>query len=279
MRKGFWQVVVMLIPVVCCAAEDNITNAPAPPFLSEMTQRVQRQLSEMDRWARAAAQRISETELDSDLARDVLRSLLRYSGVVDCSSVTTNGIMLAVEPKQYQYCQGADISGQEQVVRLRETGKPVFSESFKTAEGLYAADLEWPVFRDAEWVGSVSVLICPVALLRDDIVPRAGAFSGEIWAMEPGGRILYDADQGEIGRNLFSDDLYEPYEALRELGRRIQRASAGFGEYSFMAQGSTNIVTKQAWWSSVGLHGTMWRLVATREKPAQDNTNQPAMSR
>jgi MFS family permease len=49
-------------------------------------------------------------------------------------------------PPTYKFA-GPDISGQEQVGRLWETGRPVLSSVFTTVEGFPAVDLERPVFQ------------------------------------------------------------------------------------------------------------------------------------
>ena len=84
--------------------------------------------------------------------------------------------------------------------------------------------------------------------------------------MQPDGLIFYDQDKMEIGRNLFTDQLYEPFEELRVLGSEISQKESGLGEYSFFSRGMNTVVMKEVKWSSVGLHGTQWRLILTKSK-------------
>ena len=46
--------------------------------------------------------------------------------------------------------------------------------------------------------------------------------------MQPDGLIFYDQDKMEIGRNLFTDQLYEPFEELRVLGSEISQKESGW---------------------------------------------------
>jgi len=82
--------------------------------------------------------------------------------------------------------------------------------------------------------------------------------------MQPDGLIFNDQDKMEIGRNLFTDQLYEPFEELRVLGSEISQKESGLGEYSFFSRGMNTVVMKEFKWSWVGLHGTQWRLILTK---------------
>jgi hypothetical protein len=53
-----------------------------------------------------------------------------------------------------------------------------------------------------------------------------------IWAMQENGRILYDVHKDEIGRDLFTNPLFKPYEQLLGLGKRIADEPTGFASMS-----------------------------------------------
>ncbi|NTU43867.1 MAG: hypothetical protein HGA78_12625 [Nitrospirales bacterium] len=84
--------------------------------------------------------------------------------------------------------------------------------------------------------------------------------------MDKDGRILYDPDADEIGRNLFSDPLYQPYHQLIDFGREVIRKSSGKGGYTFLGAGLTKPVKKEAHWATIGLFGTEWRMVVIHEQ-------------
>jgi len=183
--------------------------------------------------------------------------------VVDVTFVDQAGIMKWVEPGEYRNHEGADISDQDQVIRLRETKKPVMSDIFMAVEGFLAIDIEWPAFdRFGELIGSISLLIRP-ATLFSGIVDSIQCTDSDFWIMHPSGTIVYDPDVGEIGRNLFTDPLYAPFEALRILGRQMVASASGSGEYSFYALGSDQVILKKAIWTTLRAFDTDLKLIIT----------------
>ena len=236
-----------------------------PAELSAACTEVQAALDRLDGDLAAAASKLAGTGLDTPAAREVLRALAAaHPEVVDFSTVSATGIMLAVEPKEYRSAEGSDISGQEQVIRLHRTLRPVLSKSFLAVEGFTAVDLEWPVIAaDGSLAGSVSALLRTDTFIGDIVaeVP-AQPDVDKLWAMDTEGLILYDPDAEQVGTNLFLDPMYQPYTDLLALGREIARRPTGSGSYEFLAKGSTTPIVKDATWDSVGLHGTQWRIVA-----------------
>ncbi|HOT86923.1 MAG TPA: hypothetical protein PLE94_06305, partial [Thermotogota bacterium] len=85
----------------------------------------------------------------------------------------------------------------------------------------------------------------------------------DFWIMHPTGTIVYDPDTWEIGRNLFTDPVYEPFEELRTLGRQMTVKSSGNGAYSFFAVGSDHVVQKKALWRTVRAFDTELKLIIT----------------
>jgi hypothetical protein len=256
--------------------------AKAPVPLSRAGQALESEFARLDAGLRRAARSLGAAGLTGGEARAALAKLCSdFEDAVDCAAVDLAGRMVTVEPASYRQHEGADISGQVQVRRLWETGKPVLSGVFTAVEGFAAVDAEYPVSTpEGRRLGSVSVLFRPETLLGRIIPPLvqgpppSGAAREEggyqIWVMDAGGHILYDVDPPEIGQNLFTSPLYRPYPDLIELGRRIARLPAGEGVYAFPEDSPGRaVVTKQAHWLSVSLYGTPWRLVAVRVAPAR----------
>lgn len=238
-----------------------------PPILMELDMNITTVLDKMDENLSRSANELSKTDVQNADARKILRNLcISNPYVVDCATVDLNGIMRAIEPLQYRKFEGSNISDQEQIIRLRKTGKPVLSKVFKSIEGFDAVDLEYPVIsQEGKLIGSVSLLIRPESLFSGIVSPLQ--LQSDVWVMQKDGRILYDPDTEEIGRMLFDDPLYKPYPQLLTLGRRIAEERTGSGSYEFPAMGGLEEpVRKEADWSTVGLHGTEWRLVVTKVK-------------
>lgn len=257
-----------------CLSALAATTAPAqdhPGWTEQMVtlrQRVQAKLDHLDRSLARAAQGLAQSGLTGPAARRVLRELLQACPeAIDVAAVDSAGHMVTIEPAPYRHLEDSDISGQEQIARLRDSGRAVMSQVFPTVEKVDAVDLEHPVRgTDGRLLGSASLLFRPDTLLAAVVKDMAAGQTQtpEIWAMDLEGRIIYDQDPQELDRNLFSDPLYQGYPELVAMGRRIQAQPSGQGGYNFLAQGSEKVVSKHCLWDSAGLHGTWWRLVLTR---------------
>jgi hypothetical protein len=246
---------------------DLVFDAPElPPVLLELQGAIQAVLDRMDADLAAAAENLTTAGLTSSDTRAILNELCqRHAYVVDCATIDRNGTMLVAEPESYREFEGSDISQQEQIIRLRQTWQPVLSQTFHAVEGFDAVALQWPIFApDGKLSGSVSMLIRPGSLLATLITPEVQGFPIDVWVMQPDGLILYDPDVEEIGRNLFTDPLYQPFPELLALGAEIAADESGSGSYTFLGRGMSAPVEKSASWVTVGLHGTDWRVVATQ---------------
>ena len=77
--------------------------------------------------------------------------------------------------------------------------------------------------------------------------------------------IAYDEDASQIGKDLFKDPLYTSFPSLQTLVEKMVSVRSGHGSYDFQANESdTKVVTKDAYWTTAGLHGNEWRLVIAR---------------
>ncbi|MGE5543364.1 MAG: acyl-CoA thioester hydrolase/BAAT C-terminal domain-containing protein, partial [Bacillota bacterium] len=223
----------------------------------------------------AAAEELARTGLTGDETRRVLNRLAaRYPYVVDACTVDRNGKIVAVEPAAYYEYVGSDISQQEQVRRLWETGRPVISNIFTTVEGLTALALERPVFnRQKEMIGLVSLLIEPERFFSTFAVPELQGQQPEMMVMQRDGYILYDSDKSQIGRNVFTDPFYQDYSGLPGLTQRTVANKSGVGTY---APPHDKQVVKKSIWTTVGLHGTEWRLVLNFEADKKGDSSKTA---
>ena len=218
---------------------------------------------------RTAARALGPTAMTGTEARRVLRDLaLASPAVIDATAVSKDGVMLTVEPAEYASAEGADISDQEQVRRVRETQEPVMSGVFATVEGVNATDLEHPVFAPSgQFNGSASLLFRPTVLLTIAVQEALAGKSAEVFVMDTDGLMLYDRDAAEVGTYTFSDPMFANNSELLAVAERMAVEPEGTGSYTFAAEGSTTPVRKEVAWTSVGLHGTEWRVVAVNATP------------
>jgi hypothetical protein len=242
------------------------TKSDVPPILSKLQKQISSVLNKMDSDLSLASKKISKVGIQSSEAREILLKLCTSNPyTVDCATVDMNGKMLILEPEEYRKFEGSNISKQEQVIRIHKTKKPVLSSAFPAVEGFDAVDLEYPVFSHHDkMTGSVSMLIRPESFLSKIITPAVQGFPLDIWVMEKSGRILFDPDAEEIGRNLFNDPVYKPFKQLLLLGEMIAQERSGSGMYEFFGTGFKKSVTKKAHWTTVELYDTQWRIVVTQ---------------
>jgi len=250
------------------AATDGKPSEP-PLVLLRLQSLVQEELDLLDENVSIAAEELALTGLVGPEARNILNAVSsKNPSVITCSAVDLNGIMATVEPDAYRWAEGSNISDQKHVIEIQEAHRPVLSATFSAVEGFDAVVLEWPIFSpDGEMIGSINALFRPDLLLNSTAElwrQEIGDENVTAWAMATDGLILYDPDPEEVGRNLFTDPLYEPYAQLLALGERIASEEEGTGTYEFLGPCLVDPVVKSASWATAGLHGTKWRVVVVR---------------
>ena len=264
MKKIFVLLISMIMFVLFMAPAPAVCKTEAPPALADAKKNISMEFDRLDGELKQAASMLGTTGLTGDKARSILTKLCNdFDYTVDCAAVDLQGKMVIIEPAPFHQFEGKDISDQKQIKQILKTGKPVMSDVFRAVEGFPAVDVEYPVITpEGRRLGSVSVLFHPEKLLGKIIVPLLQGTPVDIWVMEKGGLILYDADKLQIGLNLFTSKLYQPYAGLISLGRRMAATPEGKGVYEFQSGSSKAIVKKYSFWKSVSLYGAEWRLVA-----------------
>ena len=240
--------------------------------LKNTKQSISSTLAEIDQELKATAKDLAVTDLKGDAARKILNDLRKFRPyVVNCAIMDTNGMNIAVEPAEYKKFEGMDRSDQPYVIKLLKAKKPAMSDVYKAAEGINAISIGYPIFSDkGELIGAVRMLIRYEVFLK----PLVENKPCKIWVMEKNGLLVYDRDPEQIGKNIFSDPMFKPFEDLISFSRTVALQNSGAGSYSFYADGLTDktLVEKIAAWDTVSLYGTEWRVVAmdigrTVEKP------------
>lgn len=231
-------------------------------LLSRLQSEIQTALHKLDSDLKHSARVLAGRDLEGDFARDILRGLYRGNPyIIDCETVSNSGIMLAVEPPAHRSSEGADISGQAHMIRLFKNHQPVLSGSFQSVEGPRAVVIHHPVFsKESKFSGSVSALFAPEYLLSTMIGPIAAYMPVSIFLMQTDGLFIYDVDAKQIGLNIFTDPLYQPFPELIALCRRMAAAREGSGGYRFYRKVGEAPIAKTVEWRTVLLHGTPWRL-------------------
>ena len=249
---------VMLAAVNAFAADIDVLM----PVLKIAKQTIDSTLSEIDIDLKAAAKELSSVDLKGEAARKILNGLRKFRPyVIDCSIVDANGIKITVEPAEYKQYEGADRSDLPSVISLLKTKKPGMSDVYHSAEGIHAISIGYPILTDkGELLGAVRILIRYEVFLKSLVEDKPC----KIWIMQKNGLIVYDTDPEEIGKNIFSDSMFKPFDDLVAFSKTVAMSNDGAGSYSFYADGQLDktLVQKIAAWDTSGLYGTEWRVIA-----------------
>ncbi|MGA2775394.1 MAG: cache domain-containing protein [Candidatus Omnitrophota bacterium] len=219
----------------------------------------------IDKDLSVAAKKLSNIDLKGKDARKILSELCKDRNyLVDCAIIDTTGKMVIVEPAEYGKYEGSDISKQAHIITLLQNKKPIFSDVFRSVEGIEVIDFDYPIFSDkGEFLGSVSMLVKQGALSGDIIMPLVKDMPCKAWVMQKDGLIIYDPDPNQIGRNIFIDTFFRPFKDLVSFSRTVAMAKNGAGSYDFYARGleDKTLVKKYAVWDTVSLYGMQWRII------------------
>ena len=174
--------------------------------------------------------------------------------------------MVTVAPEAYSKYEGSDISKQDPTIKFQVTKKPMLSQVFKAVEGFDAVVLMRPVVSEkGDFIGSVSALFKPETLLASVVEPAVKGSETEVTVIQLDGLAVYDSEGSDTGKNLFTDPIYQSYKELVSLGNKMVAQESGSGSYTFLNHAGGQAVEKQAFWVSVGLHNTMWRVESIAE--------------
>ena len=108
----------------------------------------------------------------------------------------------------------------------------------------------------------MSIVFDPATIVQATITPVLNGTSYVMFAIQLDGRVIYDHDPAQLGKILLSDPIYHDYPELVNLGRRMVAEKSGYGTYEFYKTHESNeVVKKEAYWTTIGIHDTEWRLV------------------
>lgn len=214
-------------------------------------------LAEIDQALLEASLALTETGIKGPEARSVLDDLAGLGPwVVDCITVDLNGTIIEVRPAEYQEVEGTSIKDQEHIERLLFTRRPVGLAYIKSVEGFRAMDFASPVFDErGRFIGAVTVLVNSTELFCAALSPYQPGGRAEIWVMTPDGTIIYDIDAEEIGRNTFSDPLFQQFQQLQEVATRVETDRSGQGTYEIFG------TTREVFWTTTDYQGKEIRLL------------------
>jgi len=235
-------------------------------FLLLLQADLQGKLNDLDEAVADSSYQLSAAGIKGEKARDILQNLTDSgSSFLEATTGSIEGKIEIVEPAAYRNYEGADISKSESTIRLMQTKSPDFSEVFRLVEGYNASIISYPVFSaSGQLIGAVGAIMEPEEVIGSIAVPLLSGTNYSVTVIQKDGLNLYDTDSSQIGKNLFEDPIYKPYPQLLALGRDVVAERSGMGSYVFLNKEHDGNVTKEICWTTVGLRGNEWRLVAIR---------------
>lgn len=247
-------------PAITMSAE------PAPPNVEKLALDLQSILLKLDQGLSEQIHALSGKAASEEAIRELLKAVAKNSPeALNAAFIDPKGILLYLEPEKFQDSEGADVSGQAHIIAMREKPRPILSSPFKAAEGFMALSLAHPLFNDkGEFRGEISLALDPQALVATVLKNNKVPPEYELWGIEEDGNTVVDPDLEEIGKNIFTDPLYDEHESLRELGKQMVSEPTGKGEYHFFATGTTDVIRKLTTWATISMHGKKWIMILVR---------------
>lgn len=256
---------VILVTAVAVLAAAGVFAAEITdlmPVLKQVKKGINATLLELDKDLKAAAKNLSALDLKGDDARKILNGLRKFRPYIVAGIITNaDGVNITIEPEEYRKYEESESKNMEHIISLLRGKKPSLSDVYTTTEDIDAVSMGYPIFSDkGELLGAVRILLRHEVFLK----PLADNKPCKVWIMQPNGLIIYDPDTEEIGKNIFTDPIYKPFEDLRSFSKTVALSNNGAGSYDFYAGGLVDkkLVKKVAVWDTVGLYGTEWRVVA-----------------
>ncbi len=239
-----------------------------PLILIQSEAAINAELLKLDRLLSNACQQLSTIGLTGSEAEKILNGLYTENSdiIVNVATADKNDILLAVQPSKYSNITGQDLRNQEQNIEMHKTMRPSLSNLTSLVEAFPGIVMVSPVFdTNRQLIGSLSIIFQPYQLIHP-IVKNSTKGVYTIYALQRNSTLIYDANSEEQGKNIFTDEAYEGYTELQTFIHRVLDTQSGYGTYSYYDDlaASRPLVSKEAYWTTIGIYNTDWRLVIAR---------------
>lgn len=114
-------------------------------------------------------------------------------------------------------------------------------------------------------IAGAGVAFYPDTLTAPEAEPAAIGTPYSAVVAQTGGRILYDPDPEEGGKEPFHESLYAEFPETLECARRYSGNGSGMHPARPVIRGFGHIVNKEAFRTTIGIHGKEWRPSAVNE--------------
>jgi hypothetical protein len=223
--------------------------------LIAVSSKFQEELSVLDQATSEGAARLAGQDLNGSLARTVVNDTLASSEyAIDVLTCDRSGKVLAIGPEPWRWMSGTTLNANDPVVLLMDDNRPIVSGLFLTLEGFWAVTVAYPVV-DSNGVvsGAISTLFRPDHMM-ENISRSLNGMSAMV--QQSDGVILYDPDTTQVGKDVFTDPMFEDYPQVRTISSMMVGNTSGSGQYDFAGSGGT--VTKLIHWTTVSALEARW---------------------
>ncbi|MGB9331187.1 MAG: ATP-binding protein [Steroidobacteraceae bacterium] len=162
---------------------------------------------------------------------------------------------------------GLDISHRKHIIALIREHKPVISEVFRTIDGIDAVALHVPVLQEAEFKGSVEILVDFKSLTKRYLDVIKVGQTGYAWVISQDGIVLYTPVPGFTGKSIWETNKDNP--SAGALVSAMLQGREGTGEYTSQSIADRRVspTRKYAVFVPVHLGNTLWSIcVASSEQ-------------
>ena len=251
-------------------SDDAPAHAEMQQILSTLQGDINTRLLTLDKKTAEAATDLSEMGLDGSCACNFepLTTLLYAdrSGKTVITVGRDGTVLTGLPATKTEMLIGKNLGNQTVIQELFTTRQALLSDLFPLEQGGYASVIEYPVFTEEEKIaGLVSLSFAPDKIIREYAVPAMEGTPYTIMVAQTDGRVLYDADPEEMGKETFNESLYEDFPEILNFARHYAGNWSGYDTYAFYDTGFNRVVQKEAFWTTIGIHGTEWRLIIIRE--------------
>jgi polar amino acid transport system substrate-binding protein len=255
-----------------CLEEQGVVPATPPTghaamllLLDDAAGKIQDALNGLDQATAGAAGALETPGISGPVADTELGRIVASQPVVqDVITYNQDAVVLAAEPEAAKVLIGRVLDVQPTLQAVSE--KPLMSALFPLERGRDGVAIVHPVFSaEGTFVGVVSTAFSPYELVAPIVLNVSQGTPYSFMVVQTGGRVLYDPDPEEVGRETFDETMYAEFPEIIAFARQYAGNRTGYGTYSFHSTGFGEIVRKEAFWTTVGLHGTEWRVMVIRE--------------
>ena len=223
------------------------------------------ELRRLDKLLSNTCQQLSTKGLTGPEAKQILSSLYTENSDIIISSATAdiNDVIRAIQPSQYSNLVGQDLKSQEHNIEMHKSLRSTVSDLDSLIEGSTGVAMVSPVFdTNKQLIGSLRITFQPYQLIHP-IVKDSSKGIYTIYALQKNSTLIYDANNEEQGKNIFTDQAYEGYNELQTFIHQVLDTQSGYGTYSYFDDlvASRPLVSKEAYWTTIGIYNADWRLV------------------